>query len=167
MCAARARPRGASLPLSSPYPNPTPGFGGYHLPFPSGPSPSPRTSRPPTFLFTPPPGSPPPPPIATLGYCFRVRGTFRMKELRLGVGPGPAALAMPRSRVGDPPAGRRPETPRSTPRGEIRPFLLPFLYRLCAFPGRFFPKFRPQPTQHPPPTIGSVSRNAVLMALIV
>lgn len=112
---------------------------------------------PPSHLFAPPPGFSLPRPTATLGYCFRVGVTSRVKELRLGAGPGRAALTMPRSRVGDTPAGRgrrNPPVPERASSREICPFFLPVRYRPCSFPD--FSKI--QISTYPAPTSSDLER---------
>lgn len=112
---------------------------------------------PPSHLFAPPPGFSLPRPTATLGYCFRVGVTSRVKELRLGAGPGRAALTMPRSRVGDTPAGRgrrNPPVPERACSREICPFFLPLRYRPCSFPD--FSKI--QISTYPAPTSSDLER---------
>lgn len=135
MCAARACPRGASLRHCPPIP--TWGWEGGLLPFPGQLCSSSRTSCPPTFLFAPPPGFYPLRLTGTLGYCFRVGVTSGVREQRLGAGPGCTALTMPRSRVGDTPAGRRLgnlRVPEWAPRREICRSFLPVFCRPCCFP---------------------------------
>lgn len=123
MCAACARPRGAFFFLST-HPPPDPGVrpaaGGRACRSPSG---SPRTSCPPAFLFGPEP-RPPPRRGHRSGVLFPGQGNLwgepSVPRNRLV----PSALAMLRSRSGDPPVSRRRpgKAPRSVfPKGDVPP----------------------------------------------
>lgn len=136
MCAARACPRGASLPHCPP--NATRCWGGGGEASSAFPRSAPLFAPhfPPCHLFAPPPAGSLPRPPGAPGYCFRVGATSGVKAPRLGAGPGRAALTMRRSRVGDTPAGRGrsgPRVPGWAPGGESLRVLLPFLCRPCAF----------------------------------
>ncbi|XP_042779293.1 uncharacterized protein LOC122210600 [Panthera leo] len=144
---------GAGASLRHCPPIPTWGWEGGLLPFPGQPSSSSRTSCPPTFLFAPPPGFSPLRPTATLGYCFRVGVTSGVKELRLGAGPGRAALTTPRSRVEGTPAGRRRGSPRVSEWAPPGPSC-PSSAGLA--PSQIFPKSKSQPT--PAPTSSDLER---------
>lgn len=93
---------------------------------------------------------PPPSPAGTQGYCFRVRVTSRVRRSRLGAGPGRAAFAMRRPRVGDRPAGgpgpAHPSLHDPLPQGIARPAALAL--QASPLSQQMFPKS--QPTQHPP-----------------
>lgn len=120
-------PSGCPLPFSGPAPLLfAPHSASSHLPY----RPSRRSPRSPL----------PPPPTAMLGYCFRVRVACGVREGRLGVGPGRAALAMPRSRLGDRLTGPPPPYLPPLPRRDICRSFAPFLCRPCSFPRQIFPQ---------------------------
>lgn len=71
------------------------------------------------------------------GVLFPGRVTSGVKELRLGAGPGRAALIVPRSRVGDTPVGRgrrNPPVPEWASSREICSSFVALLHRPCSFP---------------------------------
>ena len=91
MCAARARPRGASFPL----PHHNLGLGVSSTLRVSPPLGFALPALPPSFSPLPP--GPPLWPTASLGYRFRVSMTSGVRERRrLGVGHGRTALMVPR-----------------------------------------------------------------------
>lgn len=165
-CVRLVRPRGASLP--HPHPDRDPGLeegGGVVLCSPRVSSPlcPALPALPPSFSFTR--SSPEPRPTATLGYCFRVRVTSGVRDLRPRAGPGQAALTMllPRGRAaGGAPAQSLPSPQICPPRGNLP--LLPALPLQALFlPRQIFPKSNSQPTGHPLGAIESVSPNALRM----
>ena len=166
-CVRLARPRGASLPHPHPDLDPSPEEGGGVVLCCSRVSPPlcpALPALPPSFSFTR--SSPQPRPTATLGYCFRVRVTSGVRDLRPGAGPGRAAFTMLLSRgraAGGAPAQCLPSPQICPPRGNL-PLLPALPLQALLLPRQIFPKSKSQSTGHPHGAIESVSPNAVRMA---
>lgn len=128
-CVRLARPRGASLPHPHPDLDPSPEEGGGVVLCCSRVSPPlcpALPALPPSFSFTR--SSPQPRPTATLGYCFRVRVTSGVRDLRPGAGPGRAAFTMLLSRgraAGGAPAQSLPSPQICPTKGKFAPSSCP------------------------------------------
>lgn len=135
MCASRACPRGASLPhCPRTQPGPWGGGGAFCLSLVSPPL---RPALPALPPFRPSTRLLPSSAGCHSGVLFPGRVTSGVKELRLGAGPGRAALIMPRSRVGDTPVGRgrrNPPVPEWASSREICLSFVALLHRPCSLP---------------------------------